>query len=78
MIHGSSENRFNITYCPGYISKEEIEGVNFNFAPLEEMSKIYDHKKLKEGYNTMPGGEEIFFISNPGLGLWAFKDKFKD
>jgi hypothetical protein len=78
LIHGSSENRFNITYCPGHISREEIEGVNFNFAPLEEMSKIYDHEKLKDGYNTMPGGEEIFFISNPGLGLWAFKDKFND
>ncbi len=78
LIHGSSENRFKITYCPGHISKKEIEGVNFSYASLEEMSKIYDHKKLKDGYNTMPNGEEIFFISNPGLGLWAFKDKFKN
>ena len=78
LIHGSSENRFKITYCPGHITKEEIEGVNFSYASLEEMSKIYDHEKLKDGYNTMPNGEEIFFISNPALGLWAFKDKFKD
>src|SRR3989339_816534 len=76
LIHGSSENRFKITYCPGNISREEIEGVNFNFAPLKEMSKVYNPEKLKDGYNTMPGGEEIFFISNPGLGLWAFKNKF--
>ncbi len=32
LIHGSSENRFKITYCPGHISKEEIESVNFNYA----------------------------------------------
>src|SRR3989339_835829 len=76
LIHGSSENRFKITYCPGNISREEIEGVNFNFAPLKEMSKVYNPEKLKDGYNTMSGGEEIFFISNPGLGLWAFKNKF--
>lgn len=78
LIHGSSENRFNITYCPGYISKEEIESVNFNYAPLEKMSKVYNPEKLKDGYNTMPNGEEIFFISNPGLGLWAIRDKFKE
>ncbi len=24
----------------------------------------------------MPDGEEIFYISNPALGLWAWKDKF--
>jgi len=78
LIHGSSENRFKITYCPGHISKEEIESVNFSYASLEEMSKIYNPEKLKDGYNKMPNGEEIFFISNPGLGLWAFKDKFKE
>lgn len=78
LIHGSPENRFKITYCPGYISKEEIEGVNFNYAPLKEMIKVYDPEKLKDGYNKMPNGEEIFFISNPGLGLWAVKDRFKE
>ena len=76
LIHGSSENRFKITYCPGNITKEEIESVNFNYADLSEMQKIYDHKNLKDGFNTMPDGEEIFYISNPALGLWAFKDKF--
>ena len=76
LIHGSSENRFKITYCPGNITKEEIESVNFNYADLNEMQKKYDHKKLMDGFNTMPDGEEIFYISNPALGLWAFKDKF--
>ncbi len=77
LIHGSSENRFTITYCPGYISKEEIESVNYKYADLNKMRKKYDPHKLKDGYNIMPDGEEIFYISNPALGLWAFKDRFK-
>ena len=32
LIHGSSEGRFKIIYCPGKISKEEIERVNYNYA----------------------------------------------
>jgi nickel-dependent lactate racemase len=78
LIHGSSENRFTITYCPGNISKEEIESVNFKYADLNSMLKKYHTEKLKDGFNTMPDGEEIFYISNPALGLWAFKERFKD
>ena len=77
LIHGSSENRFKITYCPGNISKEEIESVNFNYAELDEMIKKYNPEELKDGFNTMPDGEEIFYISNPAIGLWAYKERFK-
>lgn len=76
LIHGSSEDRFSVTYCPGKLTKEEIESVNFKHASLEEMLKIYNPKKLKDGYNTMPDGEKIYYISNPALGLWAHKDRF--
>ena len=77
LIHGSSEKRFKITYCPGKISKEEIESVNYNYADLEKTKKKYDPEKLTDGINIMPDGEEIFFISNPALGLWAYRGKFK-
>jgi len=77
LIHGSSEGRFRITYCPGKISKEEIESVNFNYADLKVMAEKYNPKKLKDGCNIMPDGEEIFYISNPALGLWAYKERFK-
>jgi hypothetical protein len=76
LIHGSSEGRFSITYCPGSVSKEEIESVNFKYADLDKMTKIYDPEKLKDGYNTV-NGEEIFFISNPGMGLWSWSERFK-
>jgi nickel-dependent lactate racemase len=76
LIHGSSEQRFTITYCPGNLTKEEIESVNYCYGSLKDMSEKYDINKLRDGFNTMPDGEEIFFISNPALGLWASKDRF--
>ncbi len=76
LIHGSAENRFSITYCPGQLSKQEIESVNYKYADLAKMQKKYNPDILKDGFNTLPDGEEIFYISNPALGLWAFKDKF--
>ena len=78
LIHGSSEGRFRITYCPGPdMSREEIEGVGFEYAPIEEMMERYNVASLKDGWNTV-GGEEIYYISNPALGLWAHPDRFKD
>ena len=76
LIHGSSEGRFKITYCPGPgVSRKEIENVGFESADLEEMLQIYDLEKLQDGFNTV-NGEKIFYISNPGLGLWALKSQF--
>jgi nickel-dependent lactate racemase len=77
LIHGSSENRFRITYCPGYLSKEEIEKVNYSYADLHNMLKKYDPSKLEEGFNHV-GGEDIYFIPNPALGLWTSKDRFNE
>ena len=75
LIHGSSEGRFSITYCTGYLTQKEIESVNFKYHDLAEMLKIYNPKKLNDGYNLMDNGEEIFFISNPALGLWSSKQR---
>lgn len=81
LIHGSSEGRFSITYCPGKgkenLTQQEIESVGFKYADIDEVTAKYDPEKLKDGYNTMPDGEEIFYISNPALGLWAFKERFE-
>jgi len=74
LIHASSEGRFTITWCPGHLTKEEIEGVGFNYADFDAMLKRYNPDKLKDGYNTVDG-EEVFFISNPGLGLWAHRSR---
>jgi len=76
LIHGSPEGRFRVTYCPGHLSRAEINAVGYDYAPLEEMMERYDPGRLKDGFNTIPGGEEIYFISNPALGLWSWKEKF--
>ena len=79
LIHGSSEGRFTITYCPGDgMTREEIEGVGFEYCHYDDMVARYPVDKLKDGWNTMPDGEEIYYISNPALGLWAHPDRFKD
>jgi nickel-dependent lactate racemase len=77
LIHGSSEGRFAITYCPGRLTRREIEKVNFRYADLNEMTDRYDPRKLTDGFNTLPDGEEIFYISNPALGLWAYRAHFE-
>ena len=76
LIHGSSEGRFKIIYCPGPgMTKEEIESVGYEYASLDEMMKKYDVNNLKDGFNTV-NGEEIYFISNHALGLWALRKNF--
>lgn len=76
LIHGSSDGRFSITYAVEHLTKEEVEGANFRYMPLAEAFEKYDAGRLKDGYNTPGGGEEIFFISNPALGLWACRSSF--
>ena len=77
LIHGSSEGRFSITYCPGNITREEIESVNFRYHDPVDMMRKYNPEKLTDGFNKMADGEEIFYISNPALGLWTSKERLK-
>ena len=81
LIHGSSEGRFSVTYCPGKepenLTKEEIESVGFKWGDLDEALVKYDINTLKEGFNILPDGEEVYYISSPALGLWAYKDRFE-
>jgi nickel-dependent lactate racemase len=75
LIHGSSEGRFTITYCPGRLTEEEIRGVGFGYARLDRMMEKYNPSTLEEGYNDC-AGEEVFFVPNPALGLWAHRERF--
>lgn len=75
LIHGSSEGRFSIIYAPGKLSQQAIESVGFQYASLSELLKRYDPAALSPGFNTV-AGEQIYFIPNPGLGLWALRSAF--
>lgn len=77
LIHGSSEGRFKITYAPGRLTKEEVESVCFGYADLEETLKRYNPATMKNGFNVMPDGEEVYFISTPSAGLWTTAEKLK-
>lgn len=70
LIHGSSDGRFKITYCTALLTEEEVRSVGFEYMPYEEAAKLYDPAVLTDGYHTV-NGEEIFYISNPALGLWT-------
>lgn len=72
MIQGSSEGRFEITVACKELSKKEIEGVNFNYLPLDKALKKYDINELNPGANIVDN-EEIFYVDNPATGLWVYK-----
>lgn len=76
LIHGSSEDRFKITYCPGGLNRKEIEQANFAFGDLIEMLKKYPPDQMQMGVNEI-NGEQIYYIQNPALGLWSEKKRFK-
>jgi nickel-dependent lactate racemase len=76
MIHGSSEGRFTITYCPGKLTQKETESVGYQYGDLNTALQKYDHKALRDGWNESRDGEEFFFVSNPRLGLWGVAERF--
>ncbi len=75
LIHGSSDGRFSITYAVDKLTRDEIEGAGFKYMKLSEACEKYKPELLKDGFNMMPDGEEIFYVSNPALGLWVDKGR---
>lgn len=76
LIHGSSDGRFAITYCTKHLTREEVEGVGFRYMAYDDAVRIYNPTALKDGSNRLENGEELYYISNPALGLWADRDQF--
>jgi len=77
LIHGSSEGRFGITWAAGRLTREEVEGVGFDYGDVDSLLEKYDPSVLRTGWNTVDG-EEVFFVGNPALGLWAHRDRLDD
>lgn len=77
LMHGTAEGRFTIRYAPAKLTKAEVEGVRFAHADLNEMQKRYDARLMKEGWHTMPDGEEVYYISTPSAGLWATRSRLE-
>ena len=76
LIHGSSEGRFSITYAPGHLTRAEVEQAGFRYSDLAALLKRYDITRLRDGVNRLPSGETFYYISNPAVGLWAYRGRF--
>lgn len=74
LIHGTSEGRFEILYAPGELSQEEIESVGYKYADWEALMAQYNCDGLNNGWHTDSMGNEFYFVSDPGLGLWMRSD----
>ena len=57
-----------IVYCtdPSLLSKEEVESVGFGWMDIAEANARFAPGTLNEGENG-----DLYYISNPALGLWA-------
>jgi len=72
LIQGSSEGRFTVTYCtrPQLLSREEIQQAGYGWEDYGKAVSAYRPETLKDGWNTLENGEEIYFVRTPALGLW--------
>jgi len=75
LIHGSSEGRFNITYATDRLTSKEVRSLNYAHMSLDAALAQYHPQNLTDGWNTV-NGEQVFYISNPSLGLWTTRDRF--
>ena len=73
LIHGSPEDRFEVTYVSDNISKELINKVGYNYLSLDELNEIYNIAELETGWNNL-GDEDIYYIEDPATGLWVTED----
>ncbi|MEA4811678.1 MAG: lactate racemase domain-containing protein [Anaerolineaceae bacterium] len=76
LIHGSTEGRFEVVYAPVGLSEKEVKEVGFGYMNIQEALNRYPTHKMQPGYNHI-NGEEIYFIQNPALGLWALEGSFE-
>jgi len=77
LLHGTSDQRFTIRYAPGKLTRAEIESVHYQYADLADTLRRYPPAQMREGWNRLPDGEEIFFIQTPSAGLWTVEEKLR-
>ena len=50
--------------------------MNYRYGDLDAMSARYRTEDLQDGLNQLPDGERVFYVSNPAIGLWAYRGRF--
>ena len=71
-----AEGRFTITGSPAGLGPAEVERVNYRYLSPGKALERYPPDRLRDGYNELPGGERVYYISNPAMGLWANRSRF--
>jgi hypothetical protein len=74
LIHGSSEGRFRVVYAtdPALLSREEVEGVGFEWQDVATALREYAPERLTDGPH-----DGFYYVGCPALGLWAARDRFE-
>ena len=75
LMNGTTDGRFRVTYAPGHLGREDIEGINFQYADINETIARFEPEGRREGWNETADGERFFFIPTPSAGLWATRAK---
>ncbi|MEQ8616443.1 MAG: lactate racemase domain-containing protein [Lacipirellulaceae bacterium] len=73
LIHGSTENRFKVTYCTGELSQAEVESVGYEYGELREYQDRYQPTGISNGYHKTDDGEQYYYIDDPAMGLWSYE-----
>ncbi len=76
LIHGSTEGRFRVTWCAGGVGEAEVRAAGFDYLPIEKALASYPIGGFSPGMNRAPSGEDVFYVPNPALGLWASRERF--
>ena len=74
LIHGSSEERFEVLYAPGTLTEDETRSVGYSYGDAAQLTAQYQCQDLDNGWHQDSNGEEFYFIRDPGLGLWMRAD----
>lgn len=66
LIHGSSEDRFTVTYCTNLLSKSKIQEAGYKYDKISNYFNISDEIFQENTYIE----EDVYFIKNPALAMW--------
>jgi hypothetical protein len=75
LLHGSTEGRFTIRYATDKLTRDDLKSARYEHADLRQTLARYNVETLREGFNTLPDGEEIYFLATPSAGLWSTRER---
>lgn len=77
MLQSAVEGRFRVIYAVEPDMIEPVRAVGYEAVTYEQAAQRYDPAVLRPGFQTMPDGEEIYYIPNPAIGLWVDTGRFE-